>query len=122
MGLGIGIGEILLILLVALIIWGPQRLPEIARTLGKVMRVLRKASFDLTNTVTREIEKENDSKSQPAENPSNKTEKSSPYPGTVSAQKTENPSNKTEKPPPYPGTVSAQKKDSQPKNQEGQQQ
>ena len=100
MGLGIGIGEILLILVVALIIWGPQRLPEIARTLGKMMRALRKASFDLTNTVTREIEKENDSKSQPAENPSNKTEK----------------------PPPYPGTVSAQKKDSQPKNPEGQQQ
>ncbi len=99
MGLGIGIGEILLILLVALIIWGPQRLPEIARTLGKMMRVLRKASFDLTNTVTREIEKENDSKSQPAENPRNKTEK----------------------PPPHPGTVSARKKDSQPKNPEGQQ-
>ena len=53
---GIGGWEILLVLVVALIIWGPRRLPEIARTLGKIVRTLRKASFDLTSTVTKEIE------------------------------------------------------------------
>ena len=53
---GIGTGEILLILVLALIIWGPGRLPEIARTLGRTVRALRKASFDLTSTVTKEIE------------------------------------------------------------------
>ncbi len=55
--LGIGTGEILLILILALIIWGPGNLLEIARTLGKAVRTLKKASFDLTNAVTREIEK-----------------------------------------------------------------
>ena len=53
---GIGTGEILLILVLALIIWGPGKLPEIARTLGKTVRALKKASFDLTTAVTREID------------------------------------------------------------------
>ncbi len=53
---GIGIGEILLVLMIALIIWGPRRMVEIARTLGKLMHTLRKATSDLTATVTKEIE------------------------------------------------------------------
>lgn len=55
---GIGTWEILLILIVALIIWGPGKLPEIARKLGQAVRALRKASFDLTTAVTKELEKE----------------------------------------------------------------
>ena len=50
--------EILLILVVALIIWGPGRIPEIARTLGKTIRALKKATFDLTQSVTKELEME----------------------------------------------------------------
>ena len=50
--------EILLILVVALIIWGPHKIPEIARTLGKAVRALRKATYDLTSAVTKEIEME----------------------------------------------------------------
>ena len=58
---GIGPMEILLILIVALIIFGPGKLPEIARVMGRTMRTLRKASFDLTAQVTKEMEgKEND--------------------------------------------------------------
>ena len=53
---GIGLGEVLLILVLALIIWGPRRLPEIARTLGKTMRNLRKATNDFTSQVTRDID------------------------------------------------------------------
>ena len=53
---GIGFGEVIVILLVALIIWGPKRLPEIARTLGKTMRALRKATYDLTSAVTKEVD------------------------------------------------------------------
>ena len=55
---GIGTWELLLILVLALIIWGPGRLPEIARTLGKITRTLKKASFDLTTVLTKEIESE----------------------------------------------------------------
>ena len=75
---GIGFGEVLLILIVALIIWGPKRLPEIARTLGKTMRALRKATYDLTSAVTKEIDiqetesKEKDRLSQPRQSNDNK--------------------------------------------------
>jgi sec-independent protein translocase protein TatA len=53
---GIGFGEVILILIVALIIWGPKRLPEISRTLGKTVRALRKATYDLTSAVTKELD------------------------------------------------------------------
>jgi len=39
---GIGFGEVLLILVIALIIWGPKRLPEIARTMGRTVRTLKR--------------------------------------------------------------------------------
>lgn len=69
MGLGIGFGEIILILIVALIVLGPQRIPEFARTLGKALRTLRKATTDLTATVARELEvkESNRPPSQPKE-------------------------------------------------------
>ncbi len=53
---GIGLGEVLLILVLALIIWGPKRLPGIARTLGKTTRTLRKATSDFTAQITREMD------------------------------------------------------------------
>jgi len=52
---GIGLGEVLLILVVALIIWGPKRLPEIARTLGRTLYSQRKATNDFTSQITRDI-------------------------------------------------------------------
>ncbi len=55
---GIGTGEILLILIVALIIWGPGRTTEVGRTLGKIVRALKKATFDLTAQITREAEEQ----------------------------------------------------------------
>ncbi len=54
--LGIGPGELLLILILAFIIFGPKRLPEIGRTLGKTMRELRNASQDLTSQFREELE------------------------------------------------------------------
>ncbi len=75
---GIGFGEVIVILLVALIIWGPKRLPEIARTLGKTMRALRKATYDLTSAVTKEVDsqeresKEKNRLSQPRQGNDNK--------------------------------------------------
>ncbi len=55
---GIGMGEILLILIIAMVIWGPGRVVEIGRTLGKIAHTLRKASSDLTAQVTKELGKE----------------------------------------------------------------
>ena len=55
---GIGAGEILVILFVALLIWGPNKIVEIGKTLGKIAHTLKKASFDLTAEVTKELESE----------------------------------------------------------------
>ncbi len=56
--LGIGIWEVLLILVVALIIWGPGRIVEISIKLGRMLGRLRRASSELTAQLTREIESE----------------------------------------------------------------
>jgi len=65
---GIGTGEVILVLLVALIIWGPGRIAEVGRTLGTIVRTLRKATFDLTTQVTKELEsEEKDHPSKPEE-------------------------------------------------------
>jgi len=45
---GIGTPELLVILLVALIVLGPQRLPEIAKALGKALAELRRATSGLS--------------------------------------------------------------------------
>jgi len=55
---GIGFGEVLLVLILILIIWGPKRMPQMARTLGKTIRTLKKASFDFTTQVTKELDSE----------------------------------------------------------------
>ena len=55
---GMGMAEILLILVVALMIWGPGRVAEVGRTLGKIMRTLKKATFDLTTQITKETEEQ----------------------------------------------------------------
>jgi TatA/E family protein of Tat protein translocase len=44
---GIGMTELLVILVVALLVFGPQKLPELARSLGKAMNEFRRASSDL---------------------------------------------------------------------------
>jgi len=47
---GIGMSELLVILIVALIIFGPTRLPELARSLGKAMAEFRRASTELRSS------------------------------------------------------------------------
>ena len=53
---GIGGWEVLLILVIAVIILGPGKVAEFGRTLGKIARTFRKATFDLTSQVTKELE------------------------------------------------------------------
>jgi sec-independent protein translocase protein TatB len=53
----IGPGELALILVAALIVLGPKRLPEIARQLGKFMRDFRRQTDDVRNMVEREFYK-----------------------------------------------------------------
>ncbi len=46
---GIGIPELMLILVIALIVFGPQRLPEIGRSIGKAVRDFREMSAGFTS-------------------------------------------------------------------------
>jgi sec-independent protein translocase protein TatB len=53
----IGPGELAVILVAALIVLGPKRLPELARTIGKFMREFRRQTDDVRNIVEREFYK-----------------------------------------------------------------
>lgn len=53
---GIGPMELLVIFVLALIVFGPNRLPEIARSLGKAMSELRRTSQEVSETVMRELD------------------------------------------------------------------
>jgi TatA/E family protein of Tat protein translocase len=48
---GLGFGELIVIFVVALLVFGPKRLPELARTLGKSMNEFRRASNDLRRSI-----------------------------------------------------------------------
>jgi len=48
--------ELFLILVVALIVFGPRKLPEIGKSLGKMMAEFRKASNDFRRTIEEEVE------------------------------------------------------------------
>jgi Sec-independent protein translocase protein TatA len=49
---GFSMGEMLLLMAIALIAIGPKQLPEVARTLGKFMNELKRATGDFTKTFT----------------------------------------------------------------------
>jgi len=52
----LGFAEVLFIMAIALLVFGPKRLPEVGRTLGKGLREFRKASNELRQSVQTEIE------------------------------------------------------------------
>ncbi len=77
--LGIGSWEVILVLILALILLGPSRLTETAKTLGKIVRSIKKTSADFTAAVTREMDKVQDEsppeEEKPAPPPSNTDKK-----------------------------------------------
>lgn len=52
---GLSFGELLIIAVLALLLLGPERLPEAAKTFGKGLRELRRATEDLKGQVESEI-------------------------------------------------------------------
>lgn len=52
----IGFPELIVIFVVALLVFGPRRLPELGRSLGKGLAEFRRASSDLKNSIEREIQ------------------------------------------------------------------
>ena len=54
----LGFQEILLILVLALLIFGPRKLPEIGRTLGKSLAEFRRATNELKRSIETEVQAE----------------------------------------------------------------
>lgn len=52
---GIGMPELVVILVVALVVLGPKRLPEVARTLGKAMAEFRRQSSDIMDEFQQQV-------------------------------------------------------------------
>lgn len=59
----IGTSELMLIGLVALIVFGPRKLPELARTIGKTMAEFRRSTDDFKKTWQQELNLEEAKKS-----------------------------------------------------------
>jgi Tat protein translocase TatB subunit len=57
---GIGMPELLVILVVALVVLGPNRLPELARTLGKAMAEFRRQTTDIMDEFQHQMRVEED--------------------------------------------------------------
>ena len=55
--LGIGWEEILLVLVVALLIFGPGKIVEISRSLGKTVHAFKKAANEFSTQLTMELDK-----------------------------------------------------------------
>jgi TatA/E family protein of Tat protein translocase len=90
----LGVPELLLIFVVILIVFGPRRIPEIGRTLGKALGEFRKATDDLKNTIEREVRLEELKKITPSivtpfESISRTEPFSAPGPSTAGPETTE---------------------------------
>lgn len=69
MPFNVGLPELILILAVALIVFGPRKLPEIGRSIGRAMGEFRRASHDLKSSLEEEINVEKGARPQRNEPP-----------------------------------------------------
>lgn len=61
---GIGVPELILILIIALVIFGPSKIPELGKALGKGIKEFKKASSEITDEVKKELESKENAKKE----------------------------------------------------------
>lgn len=61
---GIGTTEIIVIMVVALLVLGPKKLPEIAKSLGKTLAEFRRVSTDVKRTIEMEVDREEETRAK----------------------------------------------------------
>jgi sec-independent protein translocase protein TatB len=84
---GIGSTELIVILVVALLVLGPKKLPEIARSLGKGMAEFRRMSTDVKRTIEMESDR--------SEEKRKKEVKEEPFPEKEQAKAGNTPANES---------------------------
>ena len=52
---GLGIGEVLIILVIAFLLFGPKQLPEVVRQVGKAVKGVKETAEDLRKSVEPEL-------------------------------------------------------------------
>ena len=60
---GVGLPEVTVILILALLIFGPKKLPELGKQLGKTLKSLKKASNEFQNEIDQVMNEEDKEKS-----------------------------------------------------------
>lgn len=64
---GIGMPELIIILVIALLVIGPHKLPELAKTLGKGLAEFKKATEDFQHNIQDEARKAEEKPAPPVE-------------------------------------------------------
>lgn len=59
---GIGLPELILILIVALLVVGPKKLPELARSVGKAIHDIKKMGEDVKDSLSADLESHGEDK------------------------------------------------------------
>jgi TatA/E family protein of Tat protein translocase len=54
----IGIQELILIFIIALLLFGPKKIPEIGKAIGKAIKEFKRASNEIKETIEKEVEEE----------------------------------------------------------------
>ena len=88
----IGMPELIIIFVIALIIFGPRKLPELGRSLGKSLAEFKRASNELRNTLEDEIRLEEQREtSKPAQSVQSVPSPAAPTPDAPSVPHTVEP-------------------------------
>ena len=74
----IGMPELIVIFVIALIIFGPKKLPELGRSLGRSLNEFKRASNELKNTLEEEVRMEEQREKTAAERPRRRQSSSPP--------------------------------------------